>query len=82
MSVLLWVMSDISPEPASILPHLNFTAIKEMRDKKAIGVYDEPVRNEEALHVVREEKNILQTVTEGRLTGLVISCIGTDLQNT
>jgi hypothetical protein len=63
MSALLWVMSGISAEPASILPHLNFTcvctAIKTMRDKKAIVVDDEHVRNEEALHVVREERNIL-----------------------
>jgi hypothetical protein len=50
-----------------------------MRDKKVTGVDDEPVRNEEVLHVVREERSILQTVNEGRLTGFVTSCIGTDL---
>jgi hypothetical protein len=44
MSAQLWVMSAISPQPASILPHLNVasarTAIKKMRDKKATGVGD------------------------------------------
>jgi len=42
MSALLWAMCAISPQPASILPHLNVTsvhtAVKEMRDKKATGV--------------------------------------------
>ena len=46
MSALLWVTSAISPQPASILPHLNVTsvhtAIKEMMDKKATGVDDVP----------------------------------------
>jgi len=46
MSALLWATSAISPQPASILPHLNVTsvrtAIKEMMDKKATGVDDVP----------------------------------------
>jgi hypothetical protein len=42
VSAVLWVTSVISPQPASILSHLNFTSvhtdIKEIRDKKATGV--------------------------------------------
>jgi hypothetical protein len=34
------------------------------------------VRNEEVLHRVKEERNILHTKEE-RLTGLVTSCLGT-----
>jgi hypothetical protein len=36
------------------------------------------VRNEE-LQTVREERNILRTKKEGRLAGLVTSCVGTAL---
>jgi oligoribonuclease (3'-5' exoribonuclease) len=36
------------------------------------------VRNEE-LQTVKEERNILQTIKQGRLTGLVISCEETAL---
>jgi hypothetical protein len=35
------------------------------------------VRNEEVLRTVKEEKNVTDTMKEGRLTGLVTSCIGT-----
>jgi hypothetical protein len=35
------------------------------------------VRNEQAVHKVREEVNILRTVKNGRLPGLVASCAGT-----
>jgi hypothetical protein len=35
------------------------------------------VRNEEVLHRVKMERNILRTKKEGRLTGLVTSCVGT-----
>jgi hypothetical protein len=35
------------------------------------------VRNEEVLHRVNEERDILHTITEGSLIGLVISCVGT-----
>ena len=35
------------------------------------------VRNEVVLHGVKEERNIVHTVKEGRLTGLVTSCVGT-----
>jgi len=46
MSAYLWATSAISPQPASILPHLNVTsvrtAIRKMRDKKATGVDDVP----------------------------------------
>jgi hypothetical protein len=34
------------------------------------------VRNEEVLHRVKEDRNILQTIKR-KLTGLVTSCIGT-----
>ena len=37
------------------------------------------VRNEEVLHRGNEDRNILQTRNEGRLTGLVTSCVGTAL---
>jgi len=37
------------------------------------------VRNEEVLHRGNEDKNILHTITERRLTGLVTSCVGTAL---
>jgi hypothetical protein len=36
----------------------------------------ECVNNEEVLHSVEEEGNILHTVREGRLMGLVTSCVG------
>jgi hypothetical protein len=35
------------------------------------------VRNEEVLHRVMEERNILQMLKEGRLTEMLISCVGT-----
>jgi hypothetical protein len=35
------------------------------------------VRNEEVLHRVKEERNIVHTIEEERLTGLVTSCVGT-----
>jgi len=36
------------------------------------------MRNEEVLHTVKEERNILRTIKkEGRVTGLVIPCVGT-----
>jgi len=37
------------------------------------------MRNEEVLHRGNEDRNILHTINEGRLTGLVTSCIGTAL---
>ena len=35
------------------------------------------VRNEEVSHGVKEERSILHTIKEGRLTELVTSCAGT-----
>jgi hypothetical protein len=35
------------------------------------------VRNEEVLHRVKEERNILHTIKKERLTGLVTSCVET-----
>jgi hypothetical protein len=35
------------------------------------------VKNEEVLHRVKEETNILHEIKEGRLTGLVTSGVGT-----
>jgi len=35
------------------------------------------VRNEEELHRVKEERNILHTIKEGGLAGLVTSSVGT-----
>jgi hypothetical protein len=35
------------------------------------------VRNEEVLHEVKEDRNILDTIKEERLTGLVTSCVET-----
>ena len=40
------------------------------------------VRNEGVIHRVKEERTILHTTKEERLTGLVTSCIGTALWNT
>jgi hypothetical protein len=37
----------------------------------------ECVKNEEVLHRVKEERNIVHTIKEGRLTALVTSCVGT-----
>ena len=34
------------------------------------------VRNEEVLHSGKEERNILDVIKEGRVTGLVTSCAG------
>jgi hypothetical protein len=34
------------------------------------------VGNEEVLHIVKEGRSILKQQKEGRLTGLVTSCIG------
>jgi len=39
--------------------------------------YSDRVRNKEVLQTVKKERNILQTIKEGRLTGLVTSCLGT-----
>jgi hypothetical protein len=39
------------------------------------------VRNEEVLHRDKEERNILQTMKERRLAGLVISCVRTGFDN-
>jgi hypothetical protein len=41
---------------------------------------DRHVRNEKLLRRVKKERNILQQ-QEGRLTGLVTSCVGTAFQN-
>jgi hypothetical protein len=35
------------------------------------------VINEEVLHRVKEDRNIVHTIKDERLTGLVTSCIGT-----
>jgi hypothetical protein len=35
------------------------------------------VKNEKVLHRVNEDRNILHTLTKGKLTGLVTSCVGT-----
>jgi hypothetical protein len=35
------------------------------------------VRNEEVLHMVKEERNVLHTIKKGMVTGLVISCVRT-----
>jgi hypothetical protein len=35
------------------------------------------VRNEEVLHRVKEDRNIIHTIKEERLTGLVTSCVET-----
>ena len=40
------------------------------------------VRNEEVLHRVKEDRNIVHTLKRGRLTGLVICCVGTAFWNT
>ena len=37
------------------------------------------VRNEEVLHGVKEETNIIHAVKEESLIGLVICCTGTDI---
>jgi len=37
---------------------------------------------DEVLHRVKDERNILHTVKRGRLSGLVISCVGTVFWNT
>jgi hypothetical protein len=40
------------------------------------------VKNEEILHGFKEERNILLTMKEGRLTALVTSCVRTVFENT
>jgi len=41
------------------------------------------VRDEEELHIVKVERNILHTIKKkGRLTGLVTFCVGTTFYNT
>jgi hypothetical protein len=42
--------------------------------------WSDRVRNEEELHTVKEERNVLHTVTR-RLTGLVTFCVGTAFYN-
>jgi hypothetical protein len=42
-------------------------------------IWTDRVKNADVLHRVKEERNILHTVKERRLTGLVTSCIGTAL---
>jgi hypothetical protein len=39
--------------------------------------WTDSVRNEGVLQRVKEDRNILHTVKEGRLTGLEASCVGT-----
>ena len=41
------------------------------------STWTDHVRSEEMLHIIKEERNILNTINIGRLIGLVISCIGT-----
>ena len=38
-------------------------------------IWSDRVRNEEVLHRTKEERNILQKEREGRLIGLVTSCM-------
>lgn len=38
--------------------------------------YTDRARNKEVLHTVKKERNILQTIKEGKLTGFVASCLG------
>jgi len=40
------------------------------------GNWTDRVRKE-VLQIVKEERNILHPINEGRLTGLVTSCVGT-----
>jgi hypothetical protein len=46
-------------------------------EKDGATRYTDRVRNEDVLHTVKKERNILQTIKERRLTGLVTSCVGT-----
>jgi len=39
--------------------------------------YSERVRSEEVFYSVKEDGNMLRQEKEGRLTGLVTSCVGT-----
>jgi len=41
-------------------------------------IWNDCMKNE-VLHTVKEDRNILHTINEGRLTGLVTSRIGTAL---
>jgi predicted protein tyrosine phosphatase len=40
------------------------------------------VRNEEELHRVKEERNIICTMKRRKVIGLVTSCVGTVFKNT
>jgi hypothetical protein len=42
-------------------------------------IWTDCVRNEEVLRRVKEERNILHTIKEEKLTGLVTSCVETAL---
>jgi hypothetical protein len=47
-----------------------------MLEKGGENQLDRSVRKEEVLQRVEEYRNILQTIKDGRLTGLLTSCIG------
>jgi hypothetical protein len=52
----------------------------EERWRRSVG--PDHVKNEEALHRVKDEKNIVHTINKGRPTGLVTSFVGTAFYNT
>jgi len=59
--------------------YLESFEIQRWRRMKKIS-WTNHVRNEEVLQTVKEDRNILQTIKgrqEGKLTGLVTSCVGT-----
>jgi hypothetical protein len=44
-------------------------------------IWTDHVRNEEVLRRVKEERNIVHAIKEGRLNGFVALCVGTVLYN-
>jgi hypothetical protein len=48
-----------------------------MKDVLEVKYRDDVLLNEEALHRIKEERYILPRIEEGRLNGLVTSCVGT-----
>jgi hypothetical protein len=40
-------------------------------------VWTDRIRNEEILHRIQKERNILRTIKEGNITGFVTTCVGT-----
>ena len=75
--ILCWNLN--TSESRSEIPGKIWNVVLERMEKIS---WTDRVRNEDVTHRVKEERNILLTTKEGKLTGLVKSCVGTAFWNT